>query len=232
MRFGAVTLAYNDEGVIAGTLKCLAPFVDRHLVLISEKPYFGEPSPPDRTEEIADSLGAEIIKGTWSLDNFQRTLGNSLLNDCDWVFTFDSDEMMTQDELKKLILFLQNLEIPAVAVQPEVYWKTTDYRLRPIPAYTPIIATRPTVRFTHIRNIDSPYVLWKGEMHHLSWCAPKDIHKKVTAYAHAPEFDGEAWHREKYLGWEEGQPVELPDSIFEAVRNPLPEELKQYLKKE
>ena len=60
MKLGAVTLAYNDEGTIAGTIKCLAPFVDEHVVLISEKPYFGEQLPPDKTEEICESLHEEV----------------------------------------------------------------------------------------------------------------------------------------------------------------------------
>ena len=232
MKLGAITLTSNDEHIISGTIKCLKPFVDTHIVLLSEKPYYGEETTPDNTEEIARSLGADIVKGTWSLDNFQRTLGNQLLSDCDWIFTLDSDEMITGEDLKKLIMFLQMCTLPAVAIRPEVYWRTTDYCLRPKPTYTPIIATKPNVRFTHIRNIDSPYVLWEGgEMHHLSWCDPKDILKKVTAYAHAPEFDGEAWHRKEYLGWKEGDLVNLPNVNiqFQAIKQPLPEELKQYL---
>ena len=141
MRIGAVTLAYNDEKIIGGTIKCLSDFVDRHVVLISERPYFGKYSPPDRTEEIAIGLGANVIKGTWSLDNFQRSLGNSLMDDVDWVLTFDSDEMMTKDDLKKFISYLQDVDAPAVIARPEVYWYSTDYRLRPIPDYAPVIAT-------------------------------------------------------------------------------------------
>jgi len=233
MRIGAVTLAYNDETTIGGTLKCLQPFVEKQMVMLSETPYFGNQVAPDRTEEIAEELGAKVVKGSWELDHDQRTLGNILCADCDWVLGFDSDEMMTHKDLDKLNRFLEETPHEAVGVLPEIYWNTTNYRLRPKPSYTPIIAMRPSVKFTHIRNIDNNYTIWEGgEMHYLSWCRPKDIYKKVTSYAHAPDFDGEKWYVDKYLNWIDGDKAELPDGIYDAVYNPLPEELRGYLEHE
>lgn len=231
MNLAAVTLAYNDEGVINGTLKCLQGFVDRHIVLISEKPYYGEAAQPDNTFQICIDNDVEVIKGTWALDNFQRSLGNRLCMGFDWVLTFDSDEMMTRSDLHDFIKFLEKTDADAVAIQPEVYWRTTKYRLRPKPGYTPIIATRPNVKFTHIRNIDHPFVRYDGpaEMHHLSWCAPKDIYKKVINYAHAPDFNGHQWYHNNYKEWKPGDSVLLPDGVFEAEENPLPDELERYL---
>lgn len=230
MKIGAVTLAYNDEAIIGGTLRNLKPFVDRHIVLISEKPYFGKQSPADRTGDIAEELGADVIRGSWPLDNFQRNIGNVMCADCDWVLGFDSDEMMTGADIEKLLSILGEIKIPAVGINPEVYWKTTDYRLRPKPTYCPIIAMKPRVRFTHIRNIDSEYTVTdRVEMHHLSWCDPKDIYKKVTCYAHAPDFDGAKWYEEKYKKWEPGMKAELPDGAYDAIKYPLPDELKKCL---
>ena len=230
MKLASVTLAYNDETTIGGTLRCLKPFVETQIVLISEKPYFGKETEPDRTEEIALDLGAEVVKGEWSLDHDQRSLGNSLCSDCDWVLAFDSDEMMEFKELDRFIRFLETAETPAVGIQPEIYWYDIYHRLRPKPSYTPIIAMKPSVRFTYIRNIDSPFQLYDGgEMHHLSWCKPKDIYKKVTSYAHATDFDGEKWYMDKFLKWEEGMRAELPDGTYDVIYNPLPEELKKHL---
>ncbi len=231
MNIGAVTLAYQDESIIAGTIKCLEQFVDTHIVLLSEKPYFGEGGEPDATEEIALDLGADVVKGTWDLDHYQRNLGNNLLSDMDWILTFDSDEMMTAEDVKKLITFLHQTKEDAILIKPEIYWRTTDYRLRPHPSYCPPIAMRPNVRFTHIRCIDSPYEIWNGgEMHHLSWCEPKDIKKKITCYAHALEQDWATWYKEKYLKWKEGDMVEFPyGENHTAEYNPLPRELNEYL---
>lgn len=229
MKIGAVTLAYNDEGTIAGTIKCLQPFVDQHVVLISEKPYFGEAAEPDRTEEICEDLDVSVVKGVWELDHFQRNVGNRILSHCDWVLGFDSDEMMTRKELETFINFLETTDAQAVSIQPIVYWHDTNYILDPIPEYTPIIAMRPNVRFTHIRNIDVPHVKYNGDMHHLSWCSPKDIYKKVTNYAHATDFDGKAWYNQHYKTWKPNQPAVLPDKIYQVIKKPLPKELNEYL---
>jgi len=230
MKIGSVTLAYNDEGTIQGTIRCLEPFVETRLVLLSEKPYFGETAKPDATEDIVWDEGAEVIKGTWGLDHFQRNLGNKLLAHMDWILTFDSDEMMTYEDLEKLIKFLETTKEDAVLINPEVYWKDTNHRLRPLPTYCPPIAMRPKVRFPHIRNIDHPFTVWdEGDMHHLSWCAPKDIKKKVTCYAHATDFDGEKWYEERYKYWTPGDKVFLPDGEYSALEYPLPKELNEHL---
>ncbi len=230
MKFGAVTLAYNDEGTIAGTIKCLEPFVDKHVVLISEKPYFGEQSPPDRTEEICDDLGCEIVKGNWHLDHDQRTLGNQLCSDCDWVFTFDSDEMMEARQIERLIRFTEKCPVPAIGVTPEIYWHDIDHVLSPKPEYQPIIMMKPSVKVVYIRNIDSPYVHSTVDMHHLSWAAPKDIYKKVTNYAHATDFDGKKWYKENYENWTpDMKTANLPTGSFEVKESPLPKELRDYL---
>ena len=229
MKIAAVTLAYNDESIIAGTLRCLKDFVDEHFVILSEKPYFGNSVPLDNTRAIAESLGAHVVSGVWPLDHYQRNLGNIIAKDYDWVLTFDSDEMMTKIELTKLVSFLETAKGDCYSIKPEVYWKTLDFRLRPIPEYEPIIAMRPYVRFPHIRNVNVPVTHYDGELHHVSWGAPKDVFKKVTNYAHASDFNGESWYKDNYLLWKEGDPVVLPTDTYSAIYYPLPDELKEYL---
>lgn len=236
MRIGAITLAYNDEGVISGTLNSLKPFVEKHIVLISEVPYFGEPQPLDRTEEICEENGVDVIKGSWPLDHYQRSMGNELLKDMDWVLGFDSDEMMTCEQMEKFLSFLGKTNAPAIVNKPEIYWKTTDFVLRPVPDYAPVIAMRPNVRFTHIRNIDHPFIEYTlDRMHHLSWCSPKDIYKKVMHYAHAPEQNWEEWYWSFYDKWDfdkDGKVIFPDGSEYKAERKPLPEELKSYIETE
>jgi len=230
MKIGAITPAYNEEAVISGTIRCLALFVDRHIVLVSERPYFGQEHKPDCTAEIVENLGAHVVTGRWDLDHYQRNLGIQMLQDCDWILTFDADEMMTTEELEKLHEFLIKCPTDAVAIRPEVYWKTTDYVLRPVPDFTPIIAVKPNVKFTHIRNIDSPHVLYPGTMHHLSWCAPKNIKSKILHYAHASDFYGAEWYKNEYENWTPGMDkAVLPTGIYSVEKRPLPDELKRLL---
>lgn len=228
IKLNAVTLALNDEATIAGTINCLKPFVDRHLVLISEKSYFGDVLDNGETEKICDKLGVEYIKGNWPLDHHQRSLGNQLLSDCDWIMTLDSDEMIDKYNMKFLIECMEeNKNAHAIGVRPEVYFKNTDFVLRPIPDYIPIIATRPYVRFPYIRNIDHSFLLSDVTMHHVSWAAPKDVYKKVTCYAHATDFDGKEWYENNYKNVtpRDGITIELPNSMYTLKRQPLPDEL-------
>lgn len=227
MRIGAVTLCLNDEDTIAGTINCLKGFVDYHIVLISEKSYFGDVVDNGKSEVILDKLGVDYIKGTWPLDHHQRTLGNQICNaqGCDWVITLDSDEMIDTNNMKKLLDLIKITTSKAIAVRPECYWKNTDYVLRPIPDYAPIIATRSDVRFPYIRNIDCPFIIADVEMHHVSWAAPKDVYKKVTCYAHATDFDGKSWYEKNYKNWEFPQRAILPDGEYDVIKKPLPEEL-------
>jgi len=230
-KIGAVTLCLNDEDTIAGTIKCLKPFVDYHVILISEKSYFGDVLDNGKSEIICDELGVDYVKGYWPLDHHQRTLGNKLCakNGCDWVLTFDSDELMDAENIKKLIDISRKTSARALVVKPECYWKTTDYILSPRPDYTPVIATRSDITFPYIRNVDCAVELADVEMHHVSWASPKDVYKKVTCYAHATDFNGKEWHEKNYKDWEYPNKAVLPDKEYDVVKKPLPDELKKYL---
>lgn len=227
-KIGAVTLALNDEATIAGTINCLKPFVDYHVVLISERSYFGDVRDNGETEKICEKLDVDFVKGFWPLDHHQRTLGNKICrqNGCDWVLTFDSDELMDEENILRLIETTKYSPNDAIVVKPECYWFSTDYVLRPIPEYCPVIATKSTVTFPYIRNVDCDVILASDvQMHHVSWASPKDVYKKVTCYAHATDFDGKKWYKEHYQDWTYPNKAVLPDGIYDVLKKPLPERL-------
>lgn len=229
MKYGAVTLCLNDEATLAGTISCLKDHVDYHIVLISEKSYFGDVYDNGECEKICDKLGVDYIKGYWPLDHHQRTLGNQMCkkNGCDWVLTFDSDELMDEANIGILKADISMTSKQALVCRPECYWKTTDYVLRPIPEYMPVIATHVDVKFPYIRNVDCAFDKTFALMHHVSWASPKDVYKKVTCYAHATDFDGKKWYEENYANWEFPNNAVLPDKIYSVVKSPLPEDLKK-----
>lgn len=236
MELGAITTAYNEASVIRGTLRCLKPFVKRHIVLLSEKPYFSEGVEPDNTEEICLQEGVDVVKGLWRLEHDQRNLGAFLLKDCDWILWFDADEMMTEADLEKLVSYLHGCKKDAVAIISKVYWKTTDYRFEPYPTHHKIIATRPHVRFYDRACTTSEYALLQNDNelgithHHLSYAEPKDILSKVLYYSHSNEFDGQSWYEEHFKDWKPGDEVVQPfGTKWNAVFDPLPEELKVLL---
>lgn len=238
MKLGAVTMAYRDQETIRGTLACLSPFVDKHYVFLNEKPYNGKYEAPDGTEDICKEFPTvEVIKGNWE-EHVLRNIGISLCEDCDWMIGFDADEMMSGEDILKLKDFLSKTKADAVGVISKVYWKTTDYKFSPDPDHVKVCIIRPSgkVRYYEKQCVNGPYEVldYKEEPfithHHLSYCAPKDIKRKVTTYAHANEFDGLAWWEKHYNHWEPGQPVVQPfGTKWEAVHDPLPARLKVLL---
>ena len=236
MKIGAITTAYNEASIIRGTLRCLKPFVDRHIVLISERPYYKDSGDPDNTDQICIDEEVEFVKGNWNLEHEQRNLGCYLLKDYDWILWFDADEMMSPEDLKKLIDLLKDTKEDGVAIISKVYWKDTNHRFDPYPDHHKIIATRPTVKYYEKACFHGTYKLLDKENafgithHHLSYAEPKDILNKVLHYSHSNEFDGKKWYEEHFKNWEFGQPVIQPfGTKWNAVYDPLPEELKNLL---
>lgn len=230
MKLGAVTPVFNEENLITGCIMCLKPFVDRHVICVSERPYFGEERDLDRTADIAEELGACVVKGVWPMDHMQRNTGIAMLQDCDWIICTDVDMWLTKQDMAKLVSRLEKAECDAFIISQHSYWHDVNHVLEG-DNFKPVIAVRPHAKFWHIGNIDCPVeVIEDICVHHINWCSPKDIYKKVTTYSHADEFNGEDWYKEKYLKWEYGQKAILPNGEkFDVKKKRLPDNLRVFL---
>jgi len=233
MKLAAVSLVYNEENLVRGCIRSFKPFVDKHVMVVGTEPYYGPKEPMDRSFEIAAEEGAVVIAGKYKLDHHQRNAGLDLLADLgefDWVLISDVDMWFEHRTVFHMIASLAGMHEDAAIMSQYSYWKDTDHRLVN-DTFKPVVAVRPHVRFSHIGNVNCPYDVMGDDLklHHLAWCAPKDIYKKVVTYPHAPEFDGAAWHRLYYENWKGGDTAVLPTGRFKVEFNPLPTELKAYL---
>jgi hypothetical protein len=231
MKLAAYTPVYNEEKLITGAIKSFAPFVEKHIVMVAGKPFYGTPQPLDRTMDVASDLGAEVIITQARPEHRMRNEAMELLDqgEYDWILVNDADMWFEHDTLKELIAILQHTKEDIVCMPQWGYWKDTDHILVG-DDFCPVVALRPNKRFTHIGNANGAYkIIEHLKVHHLAWCAPKDILKKVTTYSHAPEFDGAAWYTQYYEPWKEGQKAVLPTKRFDVAYKPLPDELKKYL---
>lgn len=227
---GAVLPVYNEEAIVGAVIKCFKPFVDKFVVLISQKPWFGETEPPDKTEGICRDLDVDIVKGEWKHYHQQRNLGNQICSDCDLILTIDSDELMEPQEIEKLIKFAENHQ--AVGVVPEVYWKDLDHVFTPRPTFQPIMAVKPNVRFVTSRNVDCPYVVSDAQMHHLAWVELRNMHQKIKSWGHANLYTTESGRKwlEYFNNWQEGdKAIDLLGNISDIVKGSLPKELRDKL---
>lgn len=228
MRIAAITPVWNEPVLIKGCIRSLAPHVEKHIVLVSQKPYYGS-GVQDNTADVAESLGADVICGTWKLDHEQRNLGISLLQDFDWIITADADEMITCEQMEILKRDLESNVSDAYVVNHNPYWYDTKHCL--VDFFKPIFAVRPSVRFSHIRNVNCRWAQSNARIDHLSWAKPKNILEKIKTYAHTDEIKNpDEWYNNHFELWSEGKCATMPTGeTLEVMNMSLPEELKKCL---
>lgn len=230
MKIAAMSIVYNEEPLIEGCIKSLQGIADKHLFMVSTKPFYGEEQEPDNSVKVIEALGGEVIEGYWPKEHHMRNDGLSELKDYDFVITTDADMWLTQRTATELRSLLENNLYGEAFIAPQVaYWKDTDHILMG-DDFMPVIAVRKGTKFVHIGNVDKTPTILPILIHHINWCAPKDILKKVLCYSHAPEFDGLNWYNQYYLPWKEGEKAVLPNKRFDVLFSPLPPELKSYIK--
>ena len=89
--FATCTVAYNDERVIGGMLNCVE---DMHNLVIIGKPWRGKHVSFDRTGEIAERMGAEVIYQDFERQVDERNFGMEYLEKkgFKYIFIIDTDE--------------------------------------------------------------------------------------------------------------------------------------------
>lgn len=223
MKIGILTVAYREERFIKD---CIRQFrgVGKHLCLISDTPWHGEKEPMDKTPEIAENEGAEVIISDWVSEAKQRNWGVERLKDYDWILIVDADERYDKTSIDNLLKFLEEAELPAYGIgRLKTYWKTTDYVIDPEESGGLIVAIRPTVRFTDKRCIDSQWDFLPKNiiMHHYSYVrTDNEIKRKLSTFEHACEIIPN-WYNNIWLKWtpemENLHPVN-PSSFRKAVK--------------
>lgn len=231
MRLAIATVAYKEERFIPKFIQYYQDKVDEIVVLNSIHPWNGEPATIDTTAEIAESLGATVIRYNWVNEEEQRNAGQEYLSMYDWVIVLDPDEYIDEENWKKLIGFLEETEAEAVVVEGQnTLWKS-GFVADPARDYQMLIAVKPHIRFIDKRVVLSPYIVSPVWLWHFSWArTDEEIWRKISHYAHAKDFDIEKWYNEVWLKWKPGMqdvhPVS-PDTLHDLVRVILPPEIDE-----
>jgi hypothetical protein len=234
MRIAALTITYTDEPLIEGCIRSMNGLADKHLFMVSNTPFYGHQYglKPDKTVERIEYFGGEVIEGSWvkGQEAQMRNEGVEALKSYDWIVTTDTDMWLTKKNHGEIRDALIKAEHETYVAPQLAYWHDTEHILVG-DDFKPVIAIRPSVRFEHIGSVHGQPGTMKTMIHHLNWCAPKDVLKKVLTYAHAPEFkNAKDWYENHFVGWQEGNPAIMPDGKFFDVKyDPLPEELRSWL---
>lgn len=228
MRLGCVCIAYHERRFISPFIQNMQHRVEEILVLNSLVPWNGDYEEGDKTAAIAESLGATVIRYDWKSEEEQRNAGQEYFSDMDWIIVLDPDEYILDSDWIKLLNFLETAPLDAyVTGMQHTYWKK-GFVIDPPEDYRQIVAVRPSVRFIDKRVVNCEWDFTNTELHHMSWArSDEECWRKINSYAHAGEFNALNWFSEV---WQSEQVDNLhpltPESLKQAVRVVLPEELK------
>lgn len=244
MKVATVAVAYREARLIGKHLDHIPDWVDEKLVLVSQKPWFGEELPDDGTAQIARDHGATVIEYEWKTEEEQRNAGQEYLSDYDWIIVLDPDEFLDDKSWKNLKGTLEEetkrhhrawdigdyLHALVVAGQ-YTYWKN-GYVADPPRDYQMLIAVTPLAEFVDKRVVGCSYgVLQEIWIHHFSWAkTDKEVLDKISHYAHAKDFDVDKWYNEVWLKWKPGmQDVHptTPETLHNLIPAKLPPELER-----
>ncbi len=246
--FAAVYIVYNETTWLETSLESIYPECDAIYFLVSEKPWYGEPTDNRKTLEsiknFPDPEGKiQIVHGTWEIEVDKRNEGLDILQKAGFTYCFiiDTDEVYDPVELKRIKAFLaSHPEIDCWHIDLDTYWKSYRYRIEPREPVKPAAFVKVgAARFTHIRQIEAdnhgliPQEI--GIMHHLSYArSDEEIFKKTTSGSHAHEVQP-GWFDNVWKKWDSDHSLTNlhpthPSAYQRAVEQPysaLPPVLKR-----
>ena len=227
-------LFYGAE-YLEEAIQSVAPFVDKIIILYTDKPSYGFgtdvrcPEPESLLMGIA--IGAsdkvEWVKGEWGMEGEHRGAIYNYSDGYDIVLAFDADEVFNQEDLPKAIETVYSGTARYYGVEGYInFWKTFDWEVKDF--FRPI-------RFTNLNNT------WgEAEVHqtiyHFSCCQSDMIMNfKYLVHGHKNEIS-DSWLKDKYYAWTPENRVQFlhPSSqqiwgdAFPFDKTTLPDSLKQH----
>jgi GT2 family glycosyltransferase/tetratricopeptide (TPR) repeat protein len=199
--FAAVYCVYDDVAWLSESLDSIYFSVDAIYFLISDRPWFGQPSDNSGTVELIESFSDKqgkisIIRGAWTNETEQRNAGLNILREKGFTYCFaiDADEIYDPTELKRMIdLVVSRPDVDCWHVSLDTYWKSYRYRIDPREPLKPLVFLKVgNTRFTLNRSAKGEnhmvIVPELGICHHLSYAhSDAEVLKKISTFSHADE---------------------------------------------
>lgn len=129
-KFCTLTVAYNDERYIGGMLEGVK---DLHNLVLISKPWRGKHTKFDKTGEIGERMGAEVIYQDFACEKDERNFGLGYLQEkgFEYVLMLDTDEYFTKEDIYKLMKYVSETNADSYAVKnAKVYWKSWKYHFQ------------------------------------------------------------------------------------------------------
>jgi len=144
MKIAAVYCVYNEEEYIEYSIRSIADWVDRIVVLLGQAPYTAYNAHArevfqvaDRTEAIVRRLSKAnakitLITGLWNSELEHRNAGLRLCfrEGYDYYFLVDGDEVYRADHLATLRQTLEaHPEVGQFIIKCHLFWRSFQYRI-------------------------------------------------------------------------------------------------------
>lgn len=244
MKIAVQIIAYNEEQYIGACIKQWKDLVDKIVVLVSAKPWYGSPSEADRTLFIARDLGAEVVVRHWDTEAEQRNWGVARLYDYDYVIICDPDEFYTLEDRKKIIETLKKGKENCYRAKEIItYWKTPEYIFNPPDKHKPLIALNPKEIGFYEHRQPMPkdrkvYEDWQPvipvKIHHFSWVrSDKKVKAKIENFSHYDQISLD-WFENVWLKWDNDKTMEdiRPYGVEKsgAIKKSAPPEILNLIK--
>jgi len=207
VKWASITIAYNEGTRIRQALQNrLEAGYEENLVMLSEKPFYGNEYPKDKTEEIAKEMGAEVIKGVWPQDDPMLNVGLNVLKGFDYVLFLAPDEFLTKEGHRRLREFVEgDRNYSAYAISKmNTYFKTDQWRIEPREEYHPIVVIDPNkAQYRDIRSVTCDYGYLPDDitLYHYSWArTDEEVRRKIENFSHAPQMIPN-WYKDHWENW-------------------------------
>ena len=202
---------YNDHRFIRQALASTYMAVDHIVVAVSDRPWNGEPSSPDKTLEYLHqfpdhSHKIQIVEGSWTKEsdhvNFILDFIREKYPDTDYYFYQDADEVYFIETMDVILKVLDQQRPDGFGINMRTYVKWPTWKVFPPEVGIPFVAfpLTPELFFAddpdHCRiphpyrdaascvEIDSPDP--RLYMHHFSYVGtPTEISNKLAQFSHA-----------------------------------------------
>lgn len=210
MKLGAVIPVLNEWRFLPAVVGQLAKVCDRVLVLRSDKSLSGAAAELSAVPASFPDK-ADLICGQWDSEHAIRNAGMDALDDCDYVLSVDTDEILPDDGLAAIKRGIA-VGSRAVVCRLYTYWKTIGYRIDPPEQLFAPVAVRRDTRFKYLRQVNirpgEAVLVDRYAMHHLSYVrTDEEMLEKLRLFGHAKEIVP-GWYDKIWKAWDQNRELE------------------------
>ena len=160
-KFGCQVVAFNETDFLEAIIRLFQPFVDEIVVSTGNKSWMGNIENDGSVEMVVLPLTKEfnnvhLIKGDWTTEAQQRNNALKHLNECNYIFVVDTDELWASEYITKVKEFaLSHPGYNIFRANWNTRFKNINWRVEPREQFKPIVLinNKKGLQFTENRHI-------------------------------------------------------------------------------